>query len=157
MIRSGRGRAAGELFPPTRNPAGAVRSRGTCEDYGEVRARARSVARGVLLAHYSMTTGKGRPLDVQEAARLVQPRDTVLCGFAAGQPTALLEALGARTDLEEVTLFTGLLIRPYAVLQNPGVRVMSGFFGPIERRARSARRSSTCRRTSTVSSGSRCA
>src|SRR5207249_7430942 len=42
------------------------------------------------------------------------------------------------TDLEDVVLYTGLLLRPYALLQNPGVRVVSGFFGPIERMARAA-------------------
>jgi len=73
-----------------------------------------------------------------EAAALIRPRDTVLCGFAAGQPVGLLEALGARRDLEEVVLYTGLLIRPYALLQHPAIRVVSGFFGPIERAARAA-------------------
>ncbi len=77
-----------------------------------------------------------RRLGAEEAARLVQPRDTVLCGFAAGQPVGILEALGARRDLEDLIVFTGLLIRPYAFLQTPGVRVVSGFFGPIERAAR---------------------
>jgi acyl-CoA hydrolase len=83
-----------------------------------------------------MKPGGGRRLTLEEAARLIEPRDAVLCGFAAGQPVGLLEALGARTDLEEVLLFTGLLIRPYTLLQNPGVRVVSGFFGPIERTVR---------------------
>src|SRR5262247_3845885 len=81
---------------------------------------------------------KGRQLDADAAARLVKPRDTVTCGFVAGQPVALLEALGARTDLEDVVLQTGLLTQPFALLQNPGVRVVSGFFGPIERMARAA-------------------
>src|SRR5881296_1170562 len=81
---------------------------------------------------------KSRKLDPEAAARLVQPRDTVLCGFVAGQPVGFLEALGARTDLEDVALYTGLLTRPFALLQNPGVRVVSGFFGPIERMARAA-------------------
>ena len=84
-----------------------------------------------------MTTSPARRLSLEEAARLVQPRDTVLCGFAAGQPVGLLEAIGARQDLEQVTLYTGLLVRPYALLQNPGVHVVSGFFGPVERAARS--------------------
>jgi acyl-CoA hydrolase len=83
-------------------------------------------------------TASGRRLAVEEAARLIEPRDAVLCGFAAGQPVGLLEALGTRTDLEEVLLYTGLLIRPYALLRNPGVRVVSGFFGPIERAVREA-------------------
>jgi acyl-CoA hydrolase len=86
----------------------------------------------------STTQQKSRRLDVETAARLIHPRDAVLAGFAAGQPTGLLDALGARTDLEDLVVFTGLLMRPYAVLQNPGVRVVSGFFGPVERMARKA-------------------
>lgn len=81
---------------------------------------------------------KGTHLDVAEAARLIRPRDAVLAGFAAGQPTGILDALGARADLDEVMLYTGLLMRPYAMLQNAGVRVVSGFFGPVERMARAA-------------------
>jgi acyl-CoA hydrolase len=85
-----------------------------------------------------MSAAKGRRLELEEAARLVRPRDTVLCGFAAGQPVGLLDALGARDDLEEVHVYTGLLIRPFGLLWNPGVRLTSGFFGPIERAARAA-------------------
>src|SRR5207253_6074588 len=81
---------------------------------------------------------KSQKLDPEGAARLVRPRDTVLCGFVAGQPVGFLDALGARTDLEDVALYTGLLTRPFTLLQNPGVRVVSGFFGPIERMARAA-------------------
>src|SRR5207253_133277 len=81
---------------------------------------------------------KSQKLDPEGAARLVQPRDSLLCGFVAGQPVGFLDALGARTDLEDVALYTGLLTRPFALLQNPGVRVVSGFFGPIERMARAA-------------------
>jgi len=81
---------------------------------------------------------KGRLLSLEEAAGLVRTRDTLLCGFAAGQPVGLLEALGTRRDLEDVKLFTGLLIRPFALLQNPAVHLTSGFFGPIERMARAA-------------------
>lgn len=81
---------------------------------------------------------ESRKLDLEAAARLVLPRDFVLCGFVAGQPVGFLEALGARTDLVDVVLHTGLLSRPYALLKNPGVRVVSGFFGPIERMARAS-------------------
>ena len=81
---------------------------------------------------------ESRKLDLETAARLVLPRDSVLCGFVAGQPVGFLEALGARTDLVDVVLHTGLLTRPFALLQNPGVRVVSGFFGPIERMARAS-------------------
>jgi acyl-CoA hydrolase len=81
---------------------------------------------------------KGQKLALADAARLVRPRDVVSCGFVAGQPVGFLEALGARTDLEDIALYTGLLLRPYALLQHPAVRVVSGFFGPIERLARAA-------------------
>src|SRR2546426_10581557 len=81
---------------------------------------------------------KSQKLDLEAAARLVRPRDSLLCGFVAGQPVGFLEALGARPDLEDVAIYTGLLVRPYAFLQNRGVRVLSGFFGPIERMARAA-------------------
>jgi acyl-CoA hydrolase len=88
-----------------------------------------------MATNYASRPG-GRRLELEEAARLIQPHDAVLCGFAAGQPVGLLEAIGARQDLEDLTLFTGLLIRPYALLQHPAVRVVSGFFGPIDRTAR---------------------
>jgi len=78
------------------------------------------------------------PITPDEAAARIRPRDTLVCGLASGQPTGVLDALGRRTDLEDVTLYTGLLARPYAVLSNPRFRVLSGFFGPIERMARAA-------------------
>ena len=81
---------------------------------------------------------ESRKLDLEAAARLVLPRDSLLCGFVAGQPVGFLEALGARTDLVDIVLHTGLLARPYAFLKKPGVRVVSGFFGPIERMARAS-------------------
>jgi acyl-CoA hydrolase len=84
-----------------------------------------------------MTT-KSRKLELEEAARLVRPVDSLVCGFVAGQPAGLLEAIGSRTDLEDLVIYLGLLSRPYAFLQNPAIRVVSGFFGPIERMARAA-------------------
>ena len=81
-------------------------------------------------------TGKGRRLELAEAAALVRPHDTLACGFADGQPVGLLEAIGARPDLEDLTIVSGLLVRPYAFLGNPAVRLVSGFFGPVERAAR---------------------
>ena len=83
-------------------------------------------------------SGKGKRLELWEAVSLVRPRDTILCGFATGQPAGLLEVLGARSDLEDVLVYCGILVRPYAFLQNPAVRVVSGFFGPVERMARAA-------------------
>lgn len=82
---------------------------------------------------------KGRRLTLEAAVALVRPRDTLACGFVAGQPAGFLDALGTRRDLEDVVLYTGLLLQPYTLLQNPGVRIVSGFFGPIERMARAAK------------------
>jgi len=65
---------------------------------------------------------ESRKLDLEAAARLVPPRDILLCGFAAGQSVGFLEALGKRTDLVDVVLYTGLLTRPYALLRSSGVR-----------------------------------
>ena len=79
---------------------------------------------------------KGQLLELGDAAALVRPRDTVAFGFVSAQPTGLLGAIGTRNDLEEVVLYTGLLVEPFAFLTNPGVRVVSFFFGPIERMSR---------------------
>jgi acyl-CoA hydrolase len=88
---------------------------------------------------YERSVGeKGAVLGLDEAAALIRPRDTVSFGFACAQPTGLLEALGARTDLEDVAIYSGLFVQPYRFLTTPGVRVVSGFFGPIERMARAA-------------------
>src|SRR5207244_372411 len=67
---------------------------------------------------------KSQKLDPEGAARLVQPRDTVLCGFVAGQPVGFLDALGARTDLEDVALYPGLLTLAAA---NPRMPRSDGF------------------------------
>jgi acyl-CoA hydrolase len=81
--------------------------------------------------------GKGRQLDLATAVELVRDHDTIACGFVSGQPAGLLTALAGRTDLVDVTLYTGLLAEPYGgLLQTRGLRVVSAFFGPIERMAR---------------------
>jgi acyl-CoA hydrolase len=74
-------------------------------------------------------------LALDDAAQLVRPRDTLLCGLATGQAIGVLEALGKRDDFEDLIVFGGLFARPYALVFKPGVRVLSGFFGPVERAA----------------------
>lgn len=68
-----------------------------------------------------------------EAVSLVQVQDTLAVPIASGQPATFLHALGERSDYTDLSVFTGLVIQPYAVLTQPGVRLTSGFFGPIER------------------------
>jgi len=74
---------------------------------------------------------------VREAVDLVRIDDTVAAPIATGQPSAFLNALGERSDYKNLTLFSGLLIEPYAVLQQPGVRLISGFYGPVDRMLKS--------------------
>jgi acyl-CoA hydrolase len=68
-----------------------------------------------------------------EAAALVRAEDTLAVPIVTGQPAALLAALGERDDFQNLSIFGGLLIEPYAVLKRQGVRLASGFFGPLER------------------------
>ncbi len=70
---------------------------------------------------------------LRQAVDLIQPEDTLAAPIATGQPAAFLSALAERSDYTNLSIFSGLLIEPYAVLQQPGVRLISGFFGPIER------------------------
>jgi hypothetical protein len=71
-----------------------------------------------------------------EAAALVSGGDTVLLPLAPAQPAGLLHALGRRADLRDVRLLCALLQERFPVLEHPGVRVVSQFFGRIERALR---------------------
>lgn len=69
----------------------------------------------------------------QEAAGSLKPVDTLALPLGPGLPSAFLDALGERDDWRELTVFAGLLTHPYRLFTRPGVRLLSGFFGPIER------------------------
>ncbi len=75
-----------------------------------------------------------------DAAGVLHPEDQIAVPIAAGQPAALLRALGDRGDWRDLRILGGLFLEPYPVLSRPGVRLLSGFFGPVERalRARGA-------------------
>lgn len=73
-----------------------------------------------------------------EAAALVRAKDTLAGGMGPGQTPAFLEALGEREDWQELTVFSGFLAGNYAVFRRPGVRLVSAFFGPVERALRDA-------------------
>jgi acyl-CoA hydrolase len=68
-----------------------------------------------------------------EAAALVRRRDSLALPLGPGQPPSFLEALGRREDFEDLRVFTALLLGLYPLFQRPGVRMWSGFYGPIER------------------------
>ena len=106
-----------------------------------------------------MGTTKAQRLDPAAAAALVRSRDTITTGFVSGQAVGLLEALGARDDLEDVTLVNGILVPPYAFLQKRTVQRRERVLRTD--RADGARdggvASSSSPSTSTGSSASRCA
>lgn len=74
-----------------------------------------------------------RLLSPAEAAALVRPRDSLGIPLGPGQPSSFLHALGDRDDWVELTVFGALLVDLYSVFTKPGVRYLSGFFGPAER------------------------
>jgi acyl-CoA hydrolase len=73
-----------------------------------------------------------------EAAAVVRPRDTLAVPLGPGQPPATLHALGERDDFEDLVVFGALLVGAFALFTKPGVRMLSGFFGPVERGLRDA-------------------
>ena len=74
-----------------------------------------------------------RELSAQEAAALVRATDRIACPLGPGAPPALLHAMGERDDWENLEVFGALLLDLYALFTKPGVRYISGFFGPAER------------------------
>ncbi len=74
-----------------------------------------------------------RTLTPEDAAGLVEPRDRLGIPLGPGQPGAFLHALGGRDDFTELTVFGALLVDLYEVFTKPGVRYLSGFYGPAER------------------------
>lgn len=73
-----------------------------------------------------------------EAAALLRPRDTLGLPLGPGQPPALLQALGERTDWEDLRVSSALLTVLTPLFEHPGVHYLSGFFGPLERYLRDA-------------------
>src|SRR6478609_11559197 len=74
-----------------------------------------------------------RTLAPAEAAAVVGPVDTLGIPLGPGQPAEFLHALGGRDDFTDLTVFGALLVDLYEVFMRPGVRYLSGFYGPAER------------------------
>ncbi|MGZ8763266.1 MAG: 4-hydroxybutyrate CoA-transferase, partial [Acidimicrobiia bacterium] len=70
---------------------------------------------------------------MEQAVAMLRPRDSLGIPLGPGQPPGFLHALGARDDWEELTIFGALLGDLYEVFTRPGVRYLSGFYGPAER------------------------
>jgi acyl-CoA hydrolase len=73
-----------------------------------------------------------------EAADLIREVDGVALPLGPGQPGGLLHALSRRDDFRDLRVFTGLLLDAYPLFTRPGVTLLSGFFGPVERGLRDA-------------------
>jgi acyl-CoA hydrolase len=82
------------------------------------------------------TIYKQRLKSAEDAARLLRPVDQLAGPIAAGQPVALLRALGKREDWRDLRVLSGLFLEPFDLFSRPGVRLVSGFFGPVERALR---------------------
>ncbi|AET68519.1 acetyl-CoA hydrolase [Desulfosporosinus orientis DSM 765] len=81
---------------------------------------------------------KSKLMRPEDAVKLVKKGDCVSTPFANGLPVALMNALNARQDLEDVTLYSGTELFPvdaYLPDRNPNLDVLSAFVGPATRTA----------------------
>jgi acyl-CoA hydrolase len=76
---------------------------------------------------------KAREMSAADAISVVRSSDTMAIPLGPGAPAEFLHALGSRDDWERLEVFGGLLLDLYALFTKPGVRYVSGFFGPAER------------------------
>jgi acyl-CoA hydrolase len=68
-----------------------------------------------------------------EAAAEMHPIDTLCVPLGPGQPPAFLQALGRRTDWEDLRIIGALLTVLSDVFTHPNVHYLSAFFSPLER------------------------
>ena len=80
----------------------------------------------------------GKRRTAAEAAALVHATDELAVGLGPCQPASFLQALGEREDWLQLTVFGALLTGLYKVFTRPGVTLLSGFYGPVERGLRQA-------------------
>ena len=74
-----------------------------------------------------------RLLSPDDAAAEIRSVDTLAVPLGPGQPGEFLHALGRRDGYTDLTVFGALLVDLYEVFTKPGVRHLSGFYGPAER------------------------
>src|SRR3954452_18836620 len=72
-------------------------------------------------------------LTSEQAAGILYSTDVLCIALGPGRAGGFLHALGARTEWEDLVITGALLIDFYEVFGRPGVRFLSGFYGPLER------------------------
>jgi len=72
-------------------------------------------------------------LSAPDAAARVRSVDSMAMPLGPGQPPALLDALGRRTDWEDLRIGGALLTVLTELFSHPNVHYLSGFYGPLER------------------------
>jgi acyl-CoA hydrolase len=72
-------------------------------------------------------------LGPDEAAARLRPVDSIGMPLGPGQPPALIDALGRRTDWEDLRISGALLSVLSDLFTHPNVHYLSGFYGPLER------------------------
>ncbi len=77
-----------------------------------------------------------RRLSAPDASAEVRPVDTFGMPLGPGQPVALIEAMGERSDWEDLRIYGALLTVLSDLFVHPNVHYLSGFFGPLERSLR---------------------
>lgn len=79
-----------------------------------------------------------KAVSAAEAAALLRPTDTLAVPLGPGQPPAFLHALGERDDWQSLDVFAALLVDLFPLFARKGVRLLTGFLGPVERALRDA-------------------
>ena len=77
-------------------------------------------------------------MTADEAAKQLEPADTLGIPLGPGQPPEFLQALGRRDDWDNLRIYGALLAVGSDVFNHPKVHYLSGFFGPLERMLRDA-------------------
>lgn len=75
-------------------------------------------------------------LTAERAAQRLRPADTLGIPLGPGQPPSFLRALGGRTDWTDLRVYGALLAVGTELFSRPGVRYLSGFYGPLEQALR---------------------
>jgi len=68
-----------------------------------------------------------------EAAGLIGTRDSLAIPLGPGQPGSFMHALDERDDFEDLRVFGALLVDFYPLFTRKGVKLLSGFYGAVER------------------------